>query len=205
MNIVGILGSPSTPSRSAYLLELALSRLDAFTSSYRSIRPRDLPAQALTQADFGDARLQEAVRAVGESQLVIVATPIYKASYSGVLKAFLDLLPQDGLRDKTVLPLATGGSPAHLLALDYALKPVLSALGARDILDGIYATDQQLPSRPEGGYSATGDIVERLDRSVQRVAARARELQQREAELARKATSSANGEPWPAERVRWSV
>ncbi|MCT9115589.1 NADPH-dependent FMN reductase [Cupriavidus gilardii] len=205
MNIVGIFGSPSTPSRSAYLLELALSRLDAFTSSYCSIRPRDLPAQALTQADFGDARLQEAVRAVGESQLVIVATPIYKASYSGVLKAFLDLLPQDGLRDKTVLPLATGGSPAHLLALDYALKPVLSALGARDILDGIYATDQQLPSRPEGGYTATGDIVERLDRSVQRVAARARELQQREAELTRAATASANSAPWPAERVRWSV
>jgi len=104
-----------------------------------------------------------------------------------------------------VLPLATGGSPAHLLALDYALKPVLSALGARDILDGIYATDQQLPSRPEGGYSAAADIVERLDRSVQRVAARARELREREAELARAASARANSEPWPAERVRWSV
>ena len=58
--------------------------------------------------------------------MVIVATPIYKAAYSGLLKVFLDLLPAEALRGKTVLPLASGGSVAHLLALDYALKPVLS-------------------------------------------------------------------------------
>ncbi len=64
---------------------------------------------------------------------VVVATPIYKAAYTGGLKALFDILPQSALRGKTVLPLATGGSPAHLLAIDYALKPVLSALGASDL------------------------------------------------------------------------
>jgi FMN reductase len=48
------------------------------------------------------------------------------------------------LRGKTVLPIATGGSPAHLLAIDYALKPVLSALGATDLLQGVYVVDKQL-------------------------------------------------------------
>ena len=52
----------------------------------------------------------------------MVATPIYKASYSGLLKLFLDALSPDALRGKTVLPLATAGNSAHLLALDYAFE-----------------------------------------------------------------------------------
>ena len=93
-----------------------------------------------------DPAIAEAVLAVERADLVVVGTPIYKAAYSGLLKVFLDLLPPDALRDKLVLPLATGGSPAHFLALDYALKPVLSALGARHVLDGVFATDAQLRS-----------------------------------------------------------
>lgn len=79
---------------------------------------RDLPPASLLQAQT-DGIAQAA------ADVVIVATPIYKAAYSGLLKVFLDLLPPDALRGKTVLPLAMGGSLAHLLALDYALKPVL--------------------------------------------------------------------------------
>ena len=56
----------------------------------------------------------------------------------------LDLLDEKALAGKVVLPIATGGSPAHLLALEYGLKPVLSALGARHILAGVYATDKQV-------------------------------------------------------------
>lgn len=205
MKIVGILGSPSSPSRSSHLLDLAVERLGGFSVSYQAVAVRDLPAEALTRADFDHPQIRAAVQAVAQAQLVIVATPIYKASYSGVLKSFLDLLPQDGLRDKTVLPLATGGSPAHLLALDYALKPVLSALGARDIVDGIYATDQQLPSRPEGGYTASEDIAARLDRSVQLLSARAREIQEREAVLARLLPKDTPLAPWHPQQVRWSV
>lgn len=87
-------------------------------------------------------------------------------AYSGVLKVFLDLLPADALCGKTVLPLATGGSPAHLLALDYALKPVLSALGARDILGGVFAADAQLAPHESGGYVPDAALVERLDRAL---------------------------------------
>ena len=97
---------------------------------------------------------------------MLVATPIYKAAYSGLLKLFLDVLPADALRGKTVLPLATGGSPAHLLALDYALKPVLGALGARHLLDSVYATDAQLPADGAGGFAPHAELVERLDRAL---------------------------------------
>ena len=61
---------------------------------------------------------------------MVVSTPVYKAAYSGVLKVFLDLLPQFGLAGKVVLPLVTGGTASHVLAIDYALRPVLLALGA---------------------------------------------------------------------------
>jgi hypothetical protein len=95
------------------------------------------------RADFDDPAIRRAREQVAAARLVVIATPIYKASYSGLLKTFLDLLPQDALRGKTVLALGTGGSVAHLLALDYALKPVLAALGARHILDTVYAVDAQ--------------------------------------------------------------
>jgi hypothetical protein len=69
---------------------------------------------------------------------------VYKASYSGLVKVFLDLLPQAGPAGKTVLPLVTGGSLAHMLAMDYALRPVLSALGARHVVPGAFLLDSAI-------------------------------------------------------------
>jgi len=78
----------------------------------------------------------------------------------------LDLLPQTALKEKTVLPLATGGSPHHMLALDYALRPVLQALAARHILPGVYATDSQVPQSADKRYEVGPDIAVRLDDAV---------------------------------------
>lgn len=172
MSIVSISGSPSQRSRSAWLLRLAHDRLEASEGRGRFIAVRDLPPGALLGADSSAQPVRDAIEAVQGAELVIVATPIYKAAYSGLLKAFLDLLPQDALRGKTVLPLATGGSLAHLLALDYALKPVLAALGARDILDGVFATDAQLAPVPGGGYLPDDALLARLDRALEPVTAR---------------------------------
>ena len=167
MNIVGISGSPSLRSRSSWLLQLAQTRLEGVASTNETIAVRALDAAALLGADARAASIREAVERVAAADLVVVATPIYKAAYSGLLKLFLDLLPQDALRGKTVLPLATGGSLAHLLALDYALKPVLSALGARDILDGVFATDQQFAPHESGAYVPDASLLERVDRALQ--------------------------------------
>ena len=128
---------------------------------------RDLPAAAVLLADWSDERLAHAIQQVKQAQYIVVATPIYKAAYSGILKAFLDLLPQDALRDKTVLPLATGGSPLHMLALDYALRPVLQSMAPRHVLQGVYATDTQLSKLTLGGYEVAPDILERLHEAVQ--------------------------------------
>jgi FMN reductase len=166
MNVVLLSGSPSSPSRSQVLLSLLQARLDVTDARCQWVVLRDLPAQALLHADLSNVALQSALARVQEADLVVVATPIYKAAYSGLLKAFLDLLPQDGLRGKAVLALATGGSIAHLLAIDYALKPVLNALGARHIADAVYVTDAQLARMPEGGYAPDRTVTERLDRAL---------------------------------------
>ena len=173
MNILGIQGSPSAVSRSASLLVLAQSRLRAVATSSRLISIRDLPAQALLHAQFDHPAIRRATADVAEAQVLLIATPIYKAAYSGILKAWLDLLPQDALRGKTVLPLATGGSVAHLLALDYALKPVLSALGARDILDPVFASDAQFTRHEESGYTPLPEVGLRVDAALQALIDRA--------------------------------
>ena len=166
MSVLLIAGSPSERSRTAALLDAAGDRLRARGALVERLRVRDLSPQALLLADFGHRSISQAIGQVADAQVIIVATPVYKAAYSGVLKVFLDLLPQDAFKGKTVLPLATGGSPNHMLALDYALRPVLQSLGARHILSGIFATDSQVLLSPEGAYSVTDDIGERLDSAV---------------------------------------
>ncbi|MDR7336045.1 NADPH-dependent FMN reductase [Roseateles asaccharophilus] len=172
MHILSISGSPSERSRSAWLTQFALTRLEGVATGSRSISVRELPATALLVADTQHVDIAEAIAAVAQADVVVIGTPIYKAAYSGLLKLFLDLLPPDALRGKTVLPLATGGSAAHLLALDYALKPVLSALGARHVLDAVFATDAQLQRHEAGGYVLEADLVARLDRAVAPLAPR---------------------------------
>ena len=161
-SVLLIAASPSARSRSGALLAAASERLQHLGLSPQTLRLRDLPATALLHADFNHCSIQRAVQMVAEARVVVLATPIYKAAYSGLLKVFLDVLPQDGLKGKTVWPLASGGSLAHLLALDYALMPVLASLGARAHVDSVFATDSQLQREADGNYLVGEDVVRRL-------------------------------------------
>ena len=167
MHLVSISGSPSRLSRSSWLLQRAVERAGVRVEHHDAIAVRELPAHALIAGDVVDAQIAQAHRALARAQGVIIATPIYKAAYSGLLKVFLDGLPPDALRGKPVLALATGGSLGHLLAIDYALKPVLSALGARTIVDAVYATDSQLQPDERVGFRAESTLLQRLDQSLE--------------------------------------
>jgi FMN reductase len=175
MNVLLLGGSPSAPSTTWRLLQLVGERLAAQGHRTVALQVRELPAQALLRADLSDPAIREASALVAEADAVVIGTPVYKASFSGVLKAFLDLLPQFGLAGKLVLPLATGGSQAHMLALDYALRPVLASLGPRQILPSIYATSEQLPWHPERGLAPAPTIAARIDAGIEHLA---HELQQ---------------------------
>ena len=166
MSILLIAGSPSEHSRSAALLDAVSQRLGLRHALIERLHIRDLSPQALLLADVGHKSIRAALSQVETARAVVVATPVYKAAYSGVLKVFLDLLPQSALKGKVLLPLATGGSPHHMLALDYALRPVLQSLAARHILPGVYATDAQIPKDTEGQYHVGTEIGDRLDDAV---------------------------------------
>lgn len=166
MTVLLIAGSPSARSRSSGLLDSVGQRLQQRGVDVDRIQIRDLPAEALVLADFGHPSIVQAIAQVERASAIVVSTPVYKAAYSGVLKVFLDLLPQTALKGKTVLPLATGGSPHHMLALDYTLRPVLQSLAARHILPGVYATDAQIAVTPEGAYQVGPEIGTRLDEAV---------------------------------------
>jgi FMN reductase len=143
-SILVLSGSPSTNSRTAALSDHLAVRLRGHGHSVRAVRVRDLPPAALLSADPDDPLIADTVSALLAADGVVVASPVYKASYSGVLKTLLDLLPQFALAGKVVLPVLTGGSPAHVLAVDYALRPVLSSLGAAHIVAGWFVLDRHI-------------------------------------------------------------
>ena len=194
MTVLLIAGSPSAPSRSAVLLDAVAARLALREVPAERIAIRELPPHALVLGEASHPALQQAADRLQRADAIVIATPVYKAAYSGVLKLFLDLLPQSALRGKTVLQLATGGSPHHMLALDYALRPVLQSLAARQILPGVYATDGQVTLQPEGAYQLHSELAQRLDDAVDLLAREGLRL------------PAANGfEPVPFSRVRCSV
>jgi FMN reductase len=173
MSILLLGGSPAAVSSTGRLLDHVADQLAIKSPGHRyhKIQVRDLPAHALLHAETSDLAIKRALAAVADADAVIIATPVYKASYTGLLKAFLDLLPQDGLAGKLVLPLATGGSQSHMLALDYALRPVLHALDARHVLTGIYATSSQLVWNEGSGLAVDQAIAWRVQAGVDGLAA----------------------------------
>lgn len=153
MLVVSLGGSPSVRSRSGVLLERGKQWLQRKGVEVVTFQVRDFPAEDLLHARFDSPHVLHFIELVGKADGLIVATPVYKASFSGALKTLLDLLPERALSNKVVLPVATGGSIAHMLAVDYALKPVLASLKAQEMLQGIFADDSQI-AYGEGSVAA---------------------------------------------------
>ncbi len=168
--IVILSGSVAKSSRLYGLIGYSRQRLQEQGNDVSLIDIIDLPADDLIRANWNSAPVKEALALIEEADGVIVASPVYKAAYSGVLKTFLDLIPQKGLERKVLYPLFVGGSIAHLLAIDYALKPVLSSLGATHILGGVYAVDQSVTRLDNGTFELAPEISGRLDSSLDRLA-----------------------------------
>ncbi|KEI45752.1 NADPH-dependent FMN reductase [Saccharopolyspora rectivirgula] len=143
-NVLVITGSPSPTSKTERVGEYVARRISSSGWSTDQLRLRTLPAAALLSADTGHPQIADAVAQVAEARGIVLATPTYKAAYSGLLKTFLDLLPQYAFAGKAVLPLATGGTTAHVLALDYGLRPVVHSLGARHVVQSFFLLDKHL-------------------------------------------------------------
>jgi FMN reductase len=127
------------------------------------IEVRDI-AHALTNnvlTGFAAPELQERIDAIVGADALIVSTPIYSASYSGLFKVLIDVLPRDALRDTPVLLGATGGTARHSLAIDHALRPLFAHLGALVAPVAVFAASE------DWGSVEAGRLGARIDRAGQ--------------------------------------
>ena len=90
---------------------------------------------------WDDPWTDDLVRQVAASDLVVFASPTYKATYTGLLKLFLDRVPGDGLRGVAAVPLMLGAAWSHALAPEVHLRPTLAELGAHVPVHGLYVLD----------------------------------------------------------------
>lgn len=160
LRAVGISGSPSATSQSRALLDAALAELRSRGATTELVDLRRLDADALLNRDT-DPDVAQAVAIVQGADIVVLSSPTYRATYSGLLKVFLDLLPADCLAGKVAIALMTGGGPHHLLAIEHGLKPAISSLGATVVATGVYGVPTQF-------HQGTPDaeLKERVARAV---------------------------------------
>jgi FMN reductase len=140
-----ISASPFKNSRSELLSSEVKKRLElAGIIDCDFLHPYRLPGDSLLALDISNDSIKQAVELVRNASIIIIITPIFQASISGGLKLFVDLLPQNALRGKSILPIAIGGSYRHLLAVEYGLVPILRSLAAGWIGACIFATSEQI-------------------------------------------------------------
>ncbi len=98
--------------------------------------------------DWSSTQVRQAVDAVRACSLAVVASPTYKASYTGLLKSFLDWFGTTDLDGVVVVPVMVGAGAQHALAVEVHLRPVLVELGANMPTRGLYVTEAQLSELP---------------------------------------------------------
>lgn len=141
---VAISGSPARESRSAILIQYLKSGVEKEGLKLKEVSVLDFQPELLIQGQFDHPSLTKFTEQLKGASGIIIVSPVYKAAYTGALKALLDILPQDIFKGKPVFPLMVGGSQAHLLAIEYSLKPLLAALSAQNILKGVYVIDKNI-------------------------------------------------------------
>jgi FMN reductase len=121
---------------------------------------------------FPSPALQTALDTVSGADGLIAVTPIFTTSYSGLFKSFVDVLDTEALRGLPVLLAATGGSPRHSLAVDYAMRPLFSYLHAAPLSTTVFAATADWGGEGEDARALPGRI-ERAGRELATEAARA--------------------------------
>ena len=145
MTVAVVVGNPKPSSRTLDAARLLAERLTG--------APPNEVVDVITLGPgllgWGDSKVAEAVDTVRAADVLIVASPTYKATYSGVLKLFLDQFATgDGLRGVVAIPFMLGAGPAHAMAPDLLLKPVLVELGATCPAPGLYLLDKSYADSP---------------------------------------------------------
>ncbi|MET9412529.1 FMN reductase [Streptomyces sp. NPDC002935] len=162
MKLVVVSAGLSVPSSTRLLAD----RLAAATAGrvsgpvdLRVVELRDLAVEIAHNFTngFPGRALSAAIDDVTSADGLIVVTPVFSASYSGLFKSFFDVLDKDALAGKPVLIAATGGTGRHSLVLEHALRPLFAYLRAVIVPTGVYAASED--------WGAEG-LSERIERAA---------------------------------------
>ncbi|MGE2834030.1 NADPH-dependent FMN reductase [Mycobacterium sp. SMC-4] len=142
---VVVVGNPKPMSRTRAAAELVAEKLTG-TAPDHVIDVVDLGAGLL---GWGDPNVAQAKDIVKSADCLVIASPTFKATYTGLLKLFLDQFGQGELNQITTFPLMLGGSPTHALAPELTLRPVLVEIGASCPAPSLYLIDSEYETAPE--------------------------------------------------------
>ena len=164
MKLVVVSAGLSVPSSTRLLADrLAAATALHTPADVQVVELRDLAveiAHNLTNG-FPGGKLAAALDAVTGADGLIVVTPVFSASYSGLFKSFFDVLDKDALAGKPVLVAATGGTARHSLVLEHALRPLFAYLRAVVVPTGVYAASEDWGAQglPERIERAAGELA----------------------------------------------
>jgi FMN reductase len=139
VSVTVLVGNPKPRSRTYEAAHIVAEQLSGQKADL-SIDLTDLGAALL---DWADTAVSDLVTAVRQSDLVVVASPTYKATYTGLLKLFLDRISGGALAGVTAVPVMLGGHWKHALAPELLLKPVLVELGATCPTKGLFLLESE--------------------------------------------------------------
>lgn len=128
--VVALTGNPRPGSRTADAAQATAAYLSAALGWSDPVTAIDLSTTAGELLAAEHPRADRDLELAAEADLLVVATPVHKASFTGLLKAFLDLYGPRGLAGVVTVPLVVPGDPGHSLVGDLHLRPVLVELGA---------------------------------------------------------------------------
>ncbi|PAZ12039.1 oxidoreductase [Streptomyces sp. SA15] len=145
MKLVVVSAGLSVPSSTRLLGDrLAAAAAERGSAEVQVVELRDLAVEIAHNFTngFPGRKLSAAIDAVTGADGLIVVTPVFSASYSGLFKSFFDVIDKDALAGKPVLIAATGGTARHSLVLEHALRPLFSYLRAVVVPTGVYAASE---------------------------------------------------------------
>jgi FMN reductase len=147
LQIVTVTGNPRPGSRT-HALARSLAGALAGVLPESQVSDVDLAVLGARVLDPADEAAAAGVTRVLGADILVLASPTYKATYSGLLKAFLDRLGTGSLAGKRAIPILLGGAPNHSLAVDVHFTPLLLELGAAVPARGLFVLEADVPAFP---------------------------------------------------------
>ena len=167
LKLVAVTGAPNSPSKTESLVNVILTKLQQYIQvdiQYIRLSQIGHLLNGAARRDLLAEEVQSSLNLIEAADALVVASPVYRASYTGLFKHLFDYIDQFALVDKPVLLVATGGSERHALVLEHQFRPLFSFFQSHTLPIGVFATDKDFEN-----YQVVNPLLlERIELAVTR-------------------------------------